>query len=302
MVKFVAINQQQLFIAVAIFILLFVNNFIDNKKLKNAGCISVVILSLYLLNIFGKETEKENDNKQKLHKFKKMIKKYDNENNTSHIVIGDYHEDVEKDSNYKIINIDNGENFLYPLQEAYKKELPLSIILETEGGDISSGDIIFRSLLEYPFGACVYIINYAFSAGTFISLACGKIYMSKWALMGPTDPQLTCEHSKHEFTGSSKHFINFKNYNGRMSEQAYIIHQEAELYHGENIKYMTEALNRHGYSEKAQDNIKKELGSGTNSHGMPFNYRILNEMGLKVFTDIPEYIFKINKKVKEFKD
>jgi membrane-bound ClpP family serine protease len=219
-----------------------------------------------------------------------------------HIVLGDYDSDLEAGTDYRMINIDNGTNFLIPLSEAYMGEQPITIILETNGGDVKSSDVIFRSILDYPFGVSVYICNFAFSAGTFVSLACGQIFVSDWAVLGPTDPQLTYTCDQKDLTGSSKQFIELNNNkSSTTSERMYMMCLDAKIHHNETIAYISEALTKNGYKNDVINTIIDEFCSGKHSHGRPFNARMLKQIGLHVTVGIPDYVFDINDEARQYK-
>jgi hypothetical protein len=230
-----------------------------------------------------------------------LIEYHDQATGCFHIVLGDYDQRIEETCDYKVLGIDSGTNFLTALSDAYRNEEPIVIILETIGGDIKSCDIIFRSLLEYPFGVSVYVCNYAFSAGTFISLACKQIFISEWGLLSPTDPQIGHIPESNEFQASSKHFMNLINKDEKISDRMFITSLNAEMYHNENIEYIREALTKHGYEMTNIESIVSHFCSGKYSHERPFNTRMLKEIGLNVSNDIPEYIYDINDEAKKYK-
>jgi len=256
-------------------------------------------------NISGEESNEsldDSDEESKLDRLNDLLIDADGKMNVSHIVIGDYNEKSERKTNFKLVNIDNANNFLIPFSDAYRQKKDLAIIIETEGGEITSTDIIFRSLLDYPYGVSVYIVNYAFSAGAFIVLACKDIHMSPWSVMGPTDPQITCDSDEKEYEGSSKGYMEmFNNKSDKnLSERMYMTSINAKKYHEENINYVTESLVKHGYTTDKIHQIIDELCSGKHSHGKPFNSRMLAELGLKINDHIPDYIYDINRKSRRF--
>jgi len=271
------------------------------------GFLAYRMLEITLVKYFVEENEptnEDNEKKQKLRSLKRYIKKKDNEFNNMHIVLGDYDSDLEEESDYRMINIENGSSFLIPFSKAYQDKKDLAIIIETDGGSIESSDMIFRSLVEYPYGVGIYIVNYAFSAGTFISLACKKIFMTSWALVGPTDPQITHGHERTSVNASSRIYMDMVDdkHNKSMSERMYMTSQEAALFHNENIEYVREALTKHDYDGAVINTVTDELCSGKYSHGKPFNRRMLRGLGLNVNDEIPEHITNINKRARRFKN
>jgi len=302
----------------ATFLIWGVTYFYFNKKrfnniLSNSTNIGIIFSSIIMMVIFecfirlsinlfaDTKNKKIDDRRNRMRKLRKLIEEHD-DNDTAHIILGDYDSEVERNTDYKVVNINHGNKFLIPFSDAYKNEKDLSIILETNGGDVDSSDMIFRSLIDYPHNVKVYIVNYAFSAGTFITLACKKIFMAPWALLGPTDPQLSCEPEDSEFYTSSRHFMDMMNNkeNDVLSERMYMTSNEAKLYHEENISYAREGLRKSGHRNKDINKITDELCSGKYSHGKPFNSRMLKDIGLNVNDDIPDHIFKLNKNARRF--
>ena len=272
--------------------------------------LSFSILIIILIDIIFKcikivlNSNSREDDTQKIDKLCNMIDDVDNKLNVSHIIIGDYNSRFEKDSNYKLLNINSGNNFLIPLSKAYEEKKNLIILIETNGGDIASTDIIFRSLLDYPYGVTIYVINYAFSAGTFITLAAKDIYLSPWSLLGPTDPQITHYPDTKNYTMPSDCYIEMinNNKNNKINEKIYMTSINAKKYYNENIDYITESLSKQGYHLKTINNVIAELCSGKHSHGRPFNSRMLKEIGLVINNDIDQYIYDLNKYAKNFMD
>jgi hypothetical protein len=248
------------------------------------------------------DSNESDDGAIKIEKLRDMIIDADGKMNTSHIIIGDYSAKSEIDSGFKLINIDNANNFLIPFSDAYRQKRELMIIIETEGGEIMSTDIIFRSLLDYPYGVTVYVINFALSAGAFITLAAKNIHMSPWSVLGPTDPQIVCDSDIKEYEGSSKCYMEMLNnkHDRNISERMYMTSIDAKKYHEENINYITESLTKNGYPAETINRIIDELCSGKHSHGKPFNSRMLKELGLKINDHIPDYIYDINRKARRF--
>jgi len=66
----------------------------------------------------------------------------------------------------------------------------IHIIIHTLGGDLSAAEIICRLISKRSGKVTAIIPNYAYSAGTLISLSCDEILTSTTSVFGPVDPQL----------------------------------------------------------------------------------------------------------------
>lgn len=267
-------------------------------------CLTEMIIMVLLVMFSNDQNKTHPQSKLNPDELVDLIKKNEENTGNAHIVIGEYDSYVEEESNYKLIDINNGNKFLIPFSEAYKNKKDISIIIETNGGNVSSSDIIFRSLVDYPYGVTIYIVNYAFSAGAFITLACKKIFMSPWALLGPTDPQISCESENKDYRGSSKIYMDMMNDKNdkTLSERMYMTSVDAKIYHEENVSYIRESLGRNGYNDKQIESITDELCSGKYTHGKPFNSKMLRGIGLNIEDDIPDYVYEINDRARRFRN
>lgn len=71
------------------------------------------------------------------------------------------------------------------------KELPIKIIINTEGGELTALEKILKKLLKHPKGYIVYIKNECYSAGALLSLGADEIVMNDDSYLGKIDPQNT---------------------------------------------------------------------------------------------------------------
>jgi ClpP class serine protease len=68
--------------------------------------------------------------------------------------------------------------------------VPLDIILHTPGGLVLAALQIARAIGDHKAKVTVFVPHYAMSGGTLIALAADEIVMSRYAVLGPVDPQL----------------------------------------------------------------------------------------------------------------
>jgi ClpP class serine protease len=70
-------------------------------------------------------------------------------------------------------------------------DVPLDIILHTPGGLVLAALQIARALRAHKAKVTAFVPHYAMSGGTLIALAADEIVMSRHAVLGPIDPQLS---------------------------------------------------------------------------------------------------------------
>jgi hypothetical protein len=64
------------------------------------------------------------------------------------------------------------------------------ILIHTNGGELNAAEIICRIIHQHKGKVVAIVPNYAYSAGTMISLACDEILTSNVSVFGPIDPQM----------------------------------------------------------------------------------------------------------------
>src|SRR5512146_1969523 len=68
--------------------------------------------------------------------------------------------------------------------------VPLDIVLHTPGGLVLAALQIAGAIRGHKAKVTVFVPHFAMSGGTLISLAADEIVMSRYAVLGPIDPQL----------------------------------------------------------------------------------------------------------------
>lgn len=66
----------------------------------------------------------------------------------------------------------------------------IHIMIHTLGGDLNAAEIICRLINNHKGKVTAIVPNYAYSAGTLISLSCDEIITSSTSVFGPVDPQM----------------------------------------------------------------------------------------------------------------
>src|SRR6202050_5547096 len=89
----------------------------------------------------------------------------------------------------RYIDINDSEEVLRAIQMT-GDDVPLDIILHTPGGLVLAALQIARAIGDHKAKVTVFVPHYAMSGGTLIALAADEIVMSRYAVLGPVDPQL----------------------------------------------------------------------------------------------------------------
>lgn len=177
----------------------------------------------------------------------------------------------------------------------------LYLIIDTCGGDIASNDRIVSNLMTYVLGGGLlysYIPRRVYSAGSMIALIGKKIFMQKYAVFGPTDPQIQCcvgndnGNSNGLMYSSETIKKSFKSKNSTFHDR--LIYYDAMKYHDENITNTIEILLGNGYSQETIANVIEHICSGIHSHSRPFSPTELKKIGLNIEMDFPEKIKEIS--------
>tara|TARA_Y100000780_G_scaffold205743_1_gene200926 strand:+ start:13838 stop:14725 length:888 start_codon:yes stop_codon:yes gene_type:complete len=256
--------------------------------IKNYLPIILTIIITYLFSVTFLIIDTPTINKES--NIVKKLKEYEKEKNCKVcFILSDYHKKKDKYPELKdyIIDIDKEYTFYNFMKRLRENEYPdIELIIHSEGGLISSSDIIVNTLLEYESKITSHIPYLAQSAATSITLASDIIRMEKYAILGPIDPQINYvdEDSKEDSCSSS--ILKFMYENNKLDDDEKKIRAlEAKIYHEDNITNTRKCLDeKHKYLFNYQkDNIIKELASGIYPHHKPYSKKALEKLGLRIF-------------------
>jgi len=166
----------------------------------------------------------------------------------------------------------------------------INIILETNGGDISSNDILVNFIHDSKININGYVFKKSQSAGTILALISNKLYIKSEAILSPTDPQISIDGE----TYSVKSIINMceekdKNY---ISDKYLINYYENKKLHYENIELVDKLIQnklKKNISKEKKSQLIYELTSGDYSHHKPLSGTYLN-IYLNINLNFPKYI------------
>lgn len=247
----------------------------------------ILCISIYIIGIiyFGKIF-------YKLYILKKKLKN----NNTLIIcnIITRYHIKYNIYKIFNIYDIDNYEDIILYLKKNTNKKI--NIILESSGGDIIASDNLINFILNSKIKLNIFVLNKAKSAATLLALSADKLFMNKFATLGPTDPQITIDDTQY----SLRALINLcetkdKNY---ISDKMLITYYDSLNLYNENVTLIKKLLeNKFIKNNFIKNKLNKEdfidnFTYGDLSHHTSFNIDYLKKY-IYINTDIPRYIVDI---------
>jgi ClpP class serine protease len=170
---------------------------------------------------------------------------------------------------FRYIDINDSEEVLRAIHLT-DPEIPIDLVLHTPGGLVLAATQIARAIFTRKGKVTVFVPHYAMSGGTLLALAADEIVMSKYAVLGPVDPQLG------EYPAASIL---------KAAHQA----EKAILQMREEV---TELLAGKYPDEKVAE-MAKLMTSGTWTHDYPITCERARELGLPVNSDIPENVLRL---------
>ena len=185
-----------------------------------------------------------------------------------------------------LIDIENLDELMSMLQLINLSKCKIChIIIHSEGGECAGIDAVSRLLSESKININTYIPQYAFSAGTMMSICGDSIYMNWYSLMGPLDTQLEYD---EDDTFSAKHIKQFRN-KSWAKEKDFLKGLEAESVHNDDEFLLDRILKKNA----KKDRIIKRLLNTKFSHDMSFNRDDIKDIGLPVIFNIPDKVMNI---------
>lgn len=293
--------------------IVFIKPLIDNHNLTKYSHILTIVLTIlfkllvtWIFNYIKNLKDDTKDAKIKLEQFYNKIKEYEETNNKLLFIVDEdikYITSDNKDLDKLIITLDSDtdDDFFNWINNNYYQDdnnnIDIDIVIHTNGGSISSSDIINIILRERD-NVNIYIPYYAFSAGFVVALS-GKIHMNDYSLVGPIDPQCVYKVSDDTvYSCSSKNYeklLNNKDKEHIKDEMLLKIYNNKAL-HTDNINTVIKSLEKRNYNKVTIDCIIDKFCSGDYPHHKPFLRSDLEKLGLKIH-DIPD---NINELFKEF--
>jgi hypothetical protein len=241
----------------------------------------IIISSYYTLHIYKTFT---------------LIKIIENEQKTKLIYIKDINTRVIDKLlmlvfNNIIVSINDNNKLRQLLQNNSDKKI--SIIIKSTGGYVSSSDSMLNLLDNHKANKNIYVPSYAMSAATLLVFACNNIYMNNYAVVGPTDPQLSLFNDMVSFKAVYK-LIENKSID-KIKDKILINYYENKILYDDNIKIITKYINKHKKKNATQhdiDELIKMFSYGDIAHHTEINSRVLNKV-FNINYVVPDDIMQI---------
>lgn len=176
------------------------------------------------------------------------------------------------------------------VNEISNSEEPLFIFISTNGGDISSAQMISSILLNWKGETNAVILHKAFSAGTLIALCCKNIYMHHNAHIFPTDVMIMTSLFDYTQLTSLSNVIANKNPD-KIDDQIYILADQAKKNKLILNKIFEKISILHGFDSNVKNNIYDNLFGGEKyAHNTTFSLNDIVEMGINVLPPTKDLI------------
>jgi len=167
--------------------------------------------------------------------------------------------------------------------------IPLNIIIHTNGGESDSADTIAVLLKERKGIVNIYIPKYAYSAGTMIALGGDYIYMNWYSVGGPIDAQLDFDHDNELGNDYSTRHIRKLVKCKEKEDRQFLQGCLADDFHNECEIILRKLL-------QDNDNVEiiiENLLNNNISHGYSYTRSDFEKFGLPIKYDVPDDIMKI---------
>lgn len=190
-----------------------------------------------------------------------------------------------------IISINDNYSLRRILQTNSDKNI--IILIRSMGGYISSSDSMLNLLDIHKPTKHAYVPSYAMSAATLLALSCDKIYMNKYAAIGPTDPQISVFDEMISFRTVSK-IVETKSAD-TIKDKLLIAYYENKILYDDNIKIVKKCVNKHKKNNVNEDNINEVVNMfslGDLPHHSEISFNTLNKF-ININNTIPEHILKV---------
>src|SRR5947207_15345316 len=186
---------------------------------------------------------------------------------------------------FRYIDINDSEEVLRAIYLT-DPEIPIDLVLHTPGGLVLAATQIARAIFARKGKVTVFVPHYAMSGGTLLALAADEIIMSRYAILGPVDPQLG------DYPAASILKAAHQKPVAEVDDKTLILADQAEKAISQMEHEVTDLLGRKFASEKAAE-LAKLLTSGTWTHDFPITCERGQELGLPVRDDMPENILRL---------
>src|SRR5436189_3590903 len=186
---------------------------------------------------------------------------------------------------FRYIDINDSEEVLRAIHLT-DPEISIDLVLHTPGGLVLAATQIARAIFTRKGKVTVFVPHYAMSGGTLLALAADKIIMSRYAVLGPVDPQLG------EYPAASILKAAHQKPVAEVDDKTLILADQAEKAVAQ-MRHEDGELLKDKYSADEAATMAKLMTSGTWTHDYPITCERARDLGLRVTSDMPENMLRL---------
>jgi ClpP class serine protease len=185
----------------------------------------------------------------------------------------------------RYIDVNDSEEVLRAIQMT-GDEIPLDIVLHTPGGLVLAALQIAAAIRGHGAKVTVFVPHCAMSGGTLISLAADEIVMSRYAVLGPIDPQVGQSPAVSVIKVTEQKPI------AEIDDQTLILADVGRKAIAQVKWAARELLDRRLPADQAEA-LAEKMSTGTWTHDHPISASEAKELGLPVSTDMPSDVLQL---------
>jgi ClpP class serine protease len=185
----------------------------------------------------------------------------------------------------RYIDVNDSEEVLRAIQMT-GDDVPLDIVLHTPGGLVLAALQIARAIGDHKAKVTIFVPHYAMSGGTLIALAADEIVMSKYAVLGPVDPQLgTSPAASLLKVVEQKPIADI--------DDDTLVKVDIARKAIAQVKQAAHDLLLRRLPADAAESLAEKLSLGTWTHDFPISATLAKELGLPVSTEMPVEVLEL---------
>ncbi len=261
-----------------------------------SGLVAIAIIGVYTsflrdrgqrqLSPAGDEkAERENLKRKVVSERRQIINDIERERGTKVITLIHRKEPWYKEDQPGYITIEDTEHLLREIRRT-PKDKPIDVILHTPGGLALAAEMVATALHEHSAKVSVFIPFYAMSGGTLLALTADEIFMEKFSVMGPVDPQI--EGIPVSAYGTVLEKKRMDSIADRTIALAYIANMAVR-----NMKGFVKHLLAELMDDEKAEKVAEFLTGGYITHDTPLTLDVAKTMGPPVREGVPDKIYDL---------